>query len=464
MGRPVGDRVVVLGGSMAGLLAATVLAESYTEVLVVDRDELDGATEARRGVPHGRHAHGLVARGQQIFEELFPGLTEELRTAGVRPGDFGSSIRWYFNGRRLATGHSGLLSVPATRPVLEYHVRRRVKAMAQVTFLERHDILGLETSADGRTVTGARVQRQDGGAPEVLPADLVIDVTGRGSRTGTWLEQLGYQRPEETRIKIDLAYTTRHFKLDTDPFGNELAIIPVATPAHPRGAFFYRIPGDDGQVQLSLTGILGDHPPADLDGFLAYTKSLPVPDVYEAVRRATPTLDSGTHKFPASIRRHYERLTRFPANYLVMGDAVCSFNPVYGQGMTVAALEALVLRSQLRSGAPVDFRRFFHAVGTAVDAPWEFSAGADLGYRGVEGRRTPKIRLANAYVNRLHHAATHDAELTSAFIRAAGLIDPPAALMRPRTLLRVLRHSLRPPTGAPATADTAPDHAARHTG
>ncbi|MFD7460888.1 MULTISPECIES: FAD-dependent oxidoreductase [unclassified Streptomyces] len=460
MGRHVGDRAVVLGGSMAGLLAATVLTESYTEVLVVDRDRLDGVTEARRGAPHGRHAHGLVARGQQIFEELFPGLTEELSAAGVRPGDFGSAIRWYFNGHRLATGHSGLLSVPATRPVLEYHVRRRVQDMPQVTFLEGHDILGLETSADRRRVTGARVQRQDGGSPEVLAADLVVDITGRGSRTPVWLEELGYARPEETRIKIDLAYTTRHFALDTDPFGEELAIIPVATPSHPRGAFFYRVPGDDGQVQLSLTGILGDHPPADLDGFLAYTRSLPVPDIYEAVRRATPTLDSGTFKFPASVRRHYERLTRFPENFLVMGDAVCSFNPVYGQGMSVAALETLALRRQLRSGTP-DFRRFFQEVATAVDAPWEFAAGADLGYRGVEGHRTPRIRMANAYVDRLHRAATHDAELTNAFIRAAGLIDPPAALMRPRTLFRVLRHSFRRPAGAATPATSEPTQVVR---
>lgn len=461
MGRQVGDRAIVLGGGIAGLLAATVLAEAFSQVLVVDRDELDGVAGARRGVPHGRHAHGLVARGQQVFEELYPGLTEELRTAGVRSGDFSSAIRWYFNGYRLASGQSGLLSVPATRPVLEHHVRRRVQAMPRVSFLERYDILGLETDADRRRVTGARVQRQDGGTVEVLPADLVVDITGRGSRTPVWLEELGYERPEETRIKIDLAYTTRHFQLDCDPFGDELAIIPVATPAHPRGAFFYRLPGDDRQVQLSLTSILGDHPPADLDGFLAYARSLPVPDIYDAVRRATPTLDSGTFKFPASVRRHYERLTRFPENLLVMGDAVCSFNPVYGQGMTVAALEALALRRQLRLGALPNARRFFQEVGAAVDAPWDFAAGADLGYRGVEGRRTPRIRLANAYVNRLHQGATHDSELTAAFIRAAGLIDTPASLMRPRTLLRVLRNSFRGPTGAAAIAGGLPPRTVR---
>ncbi|MFG3052259.1 NAD(P)/FAD-dependent oxidoreductase [Kitasatospora sp. NPDC048239] len=452
MGTHVGDRAVVLGGSMAGLLAATVLAESFAEVLVVDRDELSGVAGPRRGVPHGRHAHGLVARGQQVLEGLYPGLTEELRTAGVRPGDFSSDIRWYFNGYRLASGHTGLLSVPATRPVLEYHVRGRVQAIPGITFLEQYDILGLETTADRRRVTGARVQRQGSGSPEVLHADLVLDITGRGSRTPVWLEELGYPRPEETRVKIDLAYTTRHFQLDSDPFGDDLAIIPVATPAHPRGAFFYRLPGEDNRVELSLTGVLGDHPPTDPEGFLAYTRSLPVPDIYEAIRDAKPIDDAVMFKYPASVRRHYERLPRFPDGFLVMGDAVCSFNPVYGQGMTVAGLEALALRDRLRRGALPDARQFFTEIATVIDAPWDFAAGADLGYRGVEGRRTPKIRMANAYVNRLHHAATHDAELTAAFIRAAGLVDAPESLMRPGTLLRVLRHSLRRPVGAPSAA------------
>ena len=429
MAERVGDRAVVLGGSMAGLLAARVLADSFGEVLVVDRDQLTGVTGYRRGVPHGRHAHGLVARGQQILEAQFPGLTRELIAAGVRPGDFSSDIRWYFNGRQLATAASGLVSVPATRPVLEFHVRRRVQAIPNVTFLERCDILGLETTADGSRVTGARLQRQVDGIEWIATADLVLDTTGRGSRTPAWLAELGYARPEEERVKIGLAYTTRHFQLESDPFGADLAIIPVATPTHPRGAFFYRLPGDDNRVELSLTGILGDHPPTDTDGFLDFVRSLPVPDIHRAVHRAQPLDDAVCFRFPASVRRHYEHLTRFPQGYLVMGDAVCSFNPVYGQGMTVAALESLTLARHLRTGEPPRARAFFHDLAADIDAPWELAAGSDLGYAGVQGHRTLKVRMANAYMSRLQHAAVHDAGITNAFFRAAGLIDPPSALM-----------------------------------
>lgn len=438
-----GDRALVLGGSMAGMLATRVLAERFAEVLVVDRDDLS-ATGYRRGVPHGRHAHGIMAKGQQILEAQFPGITDEITAAGVQSGDFNGDIRWYFNGKRLRPGHSGLLCVPSTRPVLEDHVRGRVRDMPNVTFLNRHDILSLSTTPDRRRVTGARVQRQaTESTEEALEADLVIDTTGRGSRTPAWLQELGYERPAEDRVKIGLAYTTRHYRLDSDPLGTDLAIVPAATPAYPRGAFFYRMPGDENHFELSLTGMLGDYPPTDPEGFLAFTKSLPVPSIYEAVSAAEPLDDPVTFHFPASVRRHYERLRRFPEGLLVMGDAMCSFNPIYAQGMTVSALESLTLRRHLQKGQPLQSGHFFRDISSDIDMPWDFSAGADLGYAGVEGRRTAKIRMANAYVTRFQDAAVHDSTLTNAFIRAAGLIDPPQALMRPGKLLRVLRHSAR---------------------
>jgi 2-polyprenyl-6-methoxyphenol hydroxylase-like FAD-dependent oxidoreductase len=447
MGDHAGTQAVVLGGSMAGLLSARVLSEHYDHVLLVDRDELTGVRSTRRGAPHGGHAHGLIARGQQILQQQFPGLTEELEAAGVRPGDFGDDISWYFNGRRLATTHTGLISVPATRPVLEYHVRRRVQGIPNVRFLERHDILGLLSTDDRSTITGVRVRGQgDGDAEQELRADLVVDTTGRGSRTPAWLSELGYARPEEERVKIGLAYTTRHFRLTEDPFGDEIAIIPVATPSHPRGAFFYRLPGVDGGVELTLTGILGDHPPTDPEGFLEFTRSLPTPQIYEAVKDAEPLDDAVTHRFPASVRRRYDHLTRFPAHLLVLGDAACSFNPVYGQGMTVAALESLTLARHVANRNP-DALAFFRDISAVIDAPWDFAAVADLGYPGVEGKRTAQVRFVNAYVARMQRAAARDATLTNAFIRVAGLIEQPPSLMKPNLMARVLRFGGKSPAG-----------------
>jgi 2-polyprenyl-6-methoxyphenol hydroxylase-like FAD-dependent oxidoreductase len=446
-------RAVVLGGSLAGLLAANVLSEVYPEVLVVDRDELAGVAVPRRGVPHGGHAHGLVARGQLILEEQFPGLLTDMEAAGVRPGDFGGDIRWYFNGMRLRSADTGLLSVPCTRPVLERHVRDRVEKVRGVRFLEQYDIVGLETTPDAGRVTGARVQRRDGSSgPEVLPADLVIDATGRGSRTPVWLEELGYSRPAEDRVKVDLAYTTRHYRVPRDPFGSDIAIVVAATPSHPRGAVYYRLPGEGGRVELSLTGVLGDHPPTDPEGFLGFVRSLPVPDIYESVREAEPIDDPVMFRFPASVRRRYEWLPRFPEGLLVIGDAVCSFNPVYAQGMAVAAIESRTLAAQLSKAPVPPPREYFQEISRQIDSPWEFAAIADLGYAGVEGPRTAKVRMINAYVARLQRAAVYDASLTNAFIRVAGLIDEPTALLRPGLVFRTLRQSGRRPSQVPASA------------
>lgn len=442
MAKLVGERAVVLGGSMAGLLAARVLSESYADVTIVDRDDLLGVTGPRRGVPQGFHAHALLARGQQELDGLFPGFTEEMKAAGMPMTDMGE-MHWYLDGVRLRNARTGLVAVSLTRPALEGLVRARVAAIPNVRFLPHTDILGLVTTPGHARVTGARVQPQDGGPERTLAADLIIDATGRGSRTPVWLAEFGYPRPVEERVKIGLAYTTCEFLLPDRPLENDLSIIPLSTPANPRGAFFGRVRGD--RHILSLTSMLGDHPSTDVEGVRAFAKSLPIPHIYEAIRDVEPDAGPVMIKFPASVRRRYERLTRFPEHFLVVGDGVCSFNPVYGQGMTVSALEALTLRRHLRSGNPPTARAFFRDIARVIDAPWGIAAGGDLAWPEVEGERTPMIRFMNAYMGKLMYGMVHDSRITEAFMRVAGLIDPPQALMRPSTIMRVLRASRRRP-------------------
>jgi 2-polyprenyl-6-methoxyphenol hydroxylase-like FAD-dependent oxidoreductase len=463
MTQPVGERAIVLGGSMAGLLAARVLADSFTEVVIVDRDRLRGEAGPRRGVPQGRHAHALLARGQQNFEALFPGLTNDIAASGVPLGDLGD-LRWYFHGQRLHPTHTGLVCLSVTRPVLEWHVRERVAAIPNVVFLEECDILDLVTTPDRRRVTGARIQRQSGGQPEALDADVVIDTTGRGSRTPAWLESLGYQRAPEDRVKIDLAYTTRHFRLPSDLLGDDLGIMPVATPSHPRGAIFARLgpePGGGDRYLLSLIGILGDHPPTDPEGFLGFVKSLPIPDIYQAVQDAEPVDDITTMRYPASVWRRYDRLDRFPEGLLPMGDGVCSFNPIYAQGMTIASQEALALREHLRQGAVPSPLRLFRDMAKIIKGAWEVAGTADLAYPAVEGHRSAKVRVINAYLRRLHHAAVRDGALTDAFLRVAGLMDPPESLLRPDRVVRVLRGGMRPDADPPTPDERSPHGAVR---
>jgi 2-polyprenyl-6-methoxyphenol hydroxylase-like FAD-dependent oxidoreductase len=448
----IGDRAVVLGASMAGLLAARVLTDAYGQVTVVDRDELPEIPMHRRGVPHGRHLHALAARGQQALEELFPGLTADLTAHGAPAGDLLANGRLYFSGQRLRQADTGLVLLCASRPFLEGHVRAGVRALPNVTLLDRCDVVGLATTSDGRRVTGARVlRRADDSAEEVLGADLVVDATGRGSRTPLWLDALGYPQPEREQVRIGLGYATRTYRLPPDALDRDLAILDAATPRHPRSGALLVLEG--GRRMLTLGGILGDHPPTDPDGFLAFARSLQFPDIYEAIRDAEPLDDPVAFRFLASVRHRYERLNRFPDGLLVMGDAVASFNPIYGQGMSVAALEALTLRRHLQRGIEPRPRRWFRDLTRQVDVPWDMSAGGDLAFPGVQGRRTRKLRMVNAYLARLHAAAVHDASLASAFVRVVGLVAPPRSLLRPGIAVGVLRGSLHR-AAAPAAAST----------
>ena len=239
---------------------------------------------------------------------------------------------------------------------------------------------------------------------------------------------------------MDLGYTTRSFRLPSDALNGDLAVLVAATPEHPRAGALQALEGD--RWMLTLAGILGDHPPTDPDGFLAFAGSLQFPDIHEAVRDATPLDDPVAFRFPASVRHRYERLARVPAGLLVLGDALCSFNPIYGQGMSVAALQALVLHRQVTRGIEPQAHDWFRDVARVIDVPWDMAAGGDLVFPGVQGHRTRRVGFISAYLARLHAAATRDAGLASTFIRVAGLVEPPQSLMRPGVVARVLRGNL----------------------
>jgi hypothetical protein len=314
-------------------------------------------------------------------------------------------------------------------------------------------------------VTGARVlRRADGSAEQVLDADLVVDATGRSSRTPIWLQALGYARPATEQVRIGLGYASRTYRLPPDALDDDQAVLQAATPQQPRSGVLLLLEGDRWMVTLG--GILGDHPPTDPDGFLAFARSLRFPDIYQTIRDGEPLDDPVAFRFPASVRYRYERLDRFPDGLLVVGDAVASFNPVYGQGMSVAALEALTLRRHLQRGTQPQPRRFLRDLARVVDVPWDMAAGGDLVFPGVQGRRPRKLRLVNAYLARLHAAAAHDADLAGAFVRVAGLVAPPQSLLRPGIAVRVLRGSLHRDVasssqGTPRTVDIGADSGRR---
>ncbi|MFD0311396.1 FAD-dependent oxidoreductase [Streptomyces sp. NPDC127119] len=424
-------RAVVMGASVAGLLAARVLSDTFGEVLVVDRDELTDSPGRRRGVPQGQHVHGMLARGQQILEEYLPGITRELEAAGAVIGDVSGNVRWIMDGVAMSKADSGLLAVSVSRPVLEAHVRRRVRALANVTFLDRTEAVGLIFDARERRVTGLRTVGR--GQPDVvveLPSDLVVDTMGRGSPVPRWLADQGWPVVPEDRTKVGLTYTTRHYKEGVEPSPGDISVDIVATPDNPRGVICARI--DGGRQVVTAYGILGDAAPTDPEGFLDFVKSVSSPEVYEALVDAEPLDDPVSYRFPASLRRRYESMASPPEGLLAMGDSVCSFNPTYGQGMTVAALGALVLGEHTAGDGPPDPAAYFRDLARdAVDEAWRQALSNDLAFPDVEGVRTPEILADQEYVGRVLAAAQENGMVAAAYARVIGLVDRPEALRAP---------------------------------
>lgn len=433
------DHAIVIGASIGGLLAARVLSETYAQVTVVERDVLSDGAAPRRGVAQGRHAHGLLARGREILEELFGGLTGELADLGVPSADLQSGFRWVNDGRLLCQQTpSGLQGLGVSRPLLESRVRARVRALPNVAIVDACDAVGPTATTDRRRVTGLRVlRRAASSAEEVIAADLVVDASGRGSRGPQWLEALGYAAPQAQQVRVGLAYASRAYRRDPEgPDGVSVA----ATVENPRGGVMIAQEGDRWIV--SIGGLLGEAAPLDHEGYTAFAASLPSPLIHDVIRDAEPLSDAVRFRFPASTRRRYEHLARLPQGYLAFGDAISSFNPVYGQGMSVAAVEALALRQCLRRGTGDLAHRFFRVAAGVVDVPWAMAVGADLRFPDVEGRRTAKVRMINAYLERLHVAAERDPAVGRAFLRVINLLDRPERLLAPDVALRVLRGSV----------------------
>jgi pimeloyl-ACP methyl ester carboxylesterase/2-polyprenyl-6-methoxyphenol hydroxylase-like FAD-dependent oxidoreductase len=441
----IGEHAVVIGGSMAGLLAARALTDAYERVTVLDRDALPSGFEGRKAVPQGRHAHALLPHGQACLEALLPGFSAELVADGAQTCEALTEMRFVTGGHELARASTGARSLLASRPFIEGHVRRRVRALPGVELVDGCDALGLTAGPGGERVTGVRIlRRADGSAEETLPADLVVAAGGRAARLPAWLQGLGYARADEDQLKIHVTYASRHLRMPEGALGGDKLVLIGAVPGRPRTLFLFA--QEHGRWILSLGGYGPDHrPPGDSEGFAAFAATVAPPDVLEAIAAAEPLDDVVTHGFPASVRRRYERLRRFPAGLLACGDALCSFNPTYGQGMAVAAAEAVALRGSLARGERDLAQRFFRAACAPIDHAWEMSVGADLALPEVQGHRSARVRLVNAYLRRLRARAERDPAVAGAFSAVVGMREPPSQILRPAIVARVMRGPGPPP-------------------
>ena len=354
-------------------------------------------------------------------------------------------MRWFRDGAYHQPGVSGVPGIGVPRPTLESLLCERVQALPNVTILEQCNVLEPVTTDDRRHVTGVRlIRRKDGGSEETMHADLVVDTSGKVARSPSWLEAMGYARPDLEEVKMDMGYVTCHYPRQPDQFPGLGGIVILATPPDKRLATL--LAQEKGSWILTVGGYLGEHPPADYDGFLQAVRELPTLDIYNVVKDVKPLDGPVAHGLPSNLRHRYERMRRFPHGYLVFGDALCSFNPIYAQGMTVGALEAVALDESLEAGVDGASKRFFPNAAKIIDAAWNTAVGSDLAYAEIEGARSPMQRFLNWYMDKLQVAAHSDAEVSIAFLRVINMVDPPQSILRPGIVWRVIKENLRQPS------------------
>lgn len=440
----IGERAVVLGASMAGMVTARVLTEFFETVTVVERDTLPDTATNRRGVPQGRHLHALLARGAEVLEELFPGILEELTSDGAPHFDGRDLSQMHYNlggHRAVSEGSARDLSAYLTsRPFLEYHVRRRVRAVANIEVLDNHDVVDLISTPDRTRITGARAVDRRTGKGSTLTADLVVDATGRAARTPAWLERMGYGRPGEDHVVMHLAYASQLMRMRPGAL-HELGVLIGVVPGRPTGMGLLHCENDTWV--MTVMGMAGRVPPRELSEMCAFAEEFAPRHVLAAVRDAEPIGEVAQHRTPSSQWRRYDKMRQFPEGLIVTGDAICSFNPIYGQGMTVAALEARALHDCLTSSTSDLARRFFRAAARPIRQAWQLAAGGDLALPEIEGARPLGTRLFNGYVDRVLTAAEFDPVALNQFIKVTGLVDPPARLLRPAMLWRAASANYR---------------------
>lgn len=434
------QHAIILGGSIAGLLAARALSEHFQQVTIIEKDKLDWGQTPRKGVPQGHQLHIVLARGLQIMESYFPGFTAELADGGaVVSDDLALDLRWFANGGYRPQVSTGMKSVMLTRPFLEETLRRRVIALPNVSLVDGTKVAGLSSNDERTQVTGVWLA----GRPEqVLKANLVLDATGRGSKSPAWLAELGYATPETEEVGVKIRYASRLYRR---PKAFRSLIVTGPLPPHQtREGVVQPVEGERMVVMFHGRG--DQNPPSDEAGFEAYARLLLTPDVRQRMEGMEPLGDVAVYNIPKTRWLHYEKLARFPAGYLVLGDAVCALNPVYGQGMTSAALQVEALDKLLgkRPSTANFWRPYFKQIAKAVSSPWQITVGEDFLFPQTEGTPPQMPGFMASYMGKLAQAVNQDGEVYKAFFSVMHMVKPPTVLFHPRIIWRVLRSKVQP--------------------
>jgi 2-polyprenyl-6-methoxyphenol hydroxylase-like FAD-dependent oxidoreductase len=444
MAHRIGHQAVVIGAGMAGLTAARAVADHFDRVLVLERDTLPTQAIDRAGVPQGKHVHALLAGGQRALGELFPGFDQDLAAIGAVRLRVGLDVRMERPGYDpFPQRDLGFFSHAMSRAAIEFAIRKRVSQCPNIVLEQQCRVEALVSRPDGSRVTGVR-RVTAGGQREILNADLVVEASGRGDLTLGLLDSLGLPHPEETTIGVDLAYASAIFRIPDDAPGDWKGVFTFANPATRSSRGSLLLPLEGGRWIVTVGGRHGEDPPGDPDGFMKYARGLRTPTIPNAIEHAERLSDIARFRFPESVYRHYDRCEAFPAGLLPVGDAICRFNPVYGQGMSVAAQEAVALGRLLRerSGEPEPLERLapaFSAEAAAlIEAPWTGAAIPDFIHPATRGKRPDNFEAFITFAIGLTRLASRDPAIHKLTAEVQNLVRSRKAYEDPDLVKRVL--------------------------
>lgn len=432
-----GKRAIVIGGSIAGKLSARVLSDFFEEVIVLEKDQKNDSIAIRKGVPQGSQGHVLLKSGEELLEELFPGIIAEMVKEGSTVSDFSSDLVWFHHGCRKVSFDSGLSIIQQSRSFLEWHIQKGLEIIPNIDFRYGCTVKKLLLK-DKKEISGITFEKHDGGQMN-LSGDLVVDASGAASLTPKWLEELGFNKPKKTEVKVDLFYASMIFrKLAAGASNWHSLLVYPNPPKQSTGGTISPIEGDRHLVTLLGYGI--ESLPGDHSSFLHYAKNLDQPDLYEAIKTGVPDSDIQIYRFPALRRFHYDKLKHFPAGLLVIGDSFCRIDPVFAQGMSIAAMEAEVLRNMLKTLKTKEklTKDFHRKISKIIDIPWLIALTEDFRFSHATGEKPIGLSFLQRYVKNVVLACSHNEKVYRQFIKVLHLKAHPVSLFKPAILAGVL--------------------------
>ncbi|MEM1243179.1 MAG: 2-polyprenyl-6-methoxyphenol hydroxylase-like oxidoreductase, partial [Cyanobacteria bacterium P01_H01_bin.26] len=426
----------------------------FERVTVLERDRFPiEAPAPRKGVPQCTQLHILLTRGRQIMEALFPGLEAELIDAGAAVLDMGADVEWLNPFGWGVRFPSRFMALSFSRYILDWLVHRRLCQFDNVQVLELSYVTGLLTNARQTAVTGVRMRQRDLDNLEQvqhkeLRADLVVDASGYSSQAAKWFQEIGYEAPKETKITTSMGYASRLFEIPAD-FEEDWKGVYIQAAPPERTTMGVLYPIENNRWVVAVCATAPNHPTRNETDFLEALKNLPSSHIYDAVKGAKPVTDIGIYYPPGNRLRHYERLEQFPQGFIALGDSVCSFTLIYGQGITVAALGAVLLQQCLKETDLAELPQHFHKELARVNAtPWIAATSQDAKYPSVEGLEQPPSPIEKAigwYMDQLLQLTTKEPQVMLVLFNVFHMAQPSGILFQPLMVWRVIQQLLTRP-------------------